>query len=229
VSSAAGSTWQADAQAYDRWFEQPWGRYASDIERDAVLAAAGDLTQAVVADIGCGTGRLTRELEQRAARVVGLDPDLTMLTIAAHRVDAPLVVGDGHHLPFGTASVDVAIAVTVCEFTTDPAVVISELARITRPGGRVVVGALNRHSPWGLANRQFSAPPWSAARFLTPHELTAIGSLHGQVTIRPALYAPAALPLIQRWGATSEWLGRTIAPRSGAFNVMTIVRAETGE
>ena len=190
MSPAAGSTWHADAQAYDRWFEQPWGRYASRIEREAVLAAAGDLDGAVVADIGCGTGRLTRELERRSSRVVGLDPDASMLAVASSRVGAPLVVGDGHHLPFDSASVDVAIAVTVCEFTTDPVLVISELARITVPGGRVVVGSLNRRSPWGLANRgQFSAPPWSAARFLAPSELGDIGRAHGVVTIRPALYA----------------------------------------
>ena len=223
ATTGAGSTWVADAERYDQWFDQPWGRYASRVERDTVLAAAGDLTGASVADIGCGTGRLTQHIEHVATTVVGLDPDPAMLAVAARRTSSLLLVGDGHHLPLRDAAVDVAIAVTVCEFTVDPALVVSELARITRTGGRVVVGALNRHSAWGLANRhQFSEPPWSTARFLSPADLQRIGSPHGMVALRPSLYPPTTLPLIEAWGPTVEHLGRTLAPRWGAFNVMTI-------
>jgi SAM-dependent methyltransferase len=225
VSSGAGSTWSANAERYDTWFDQPWGRYASRVERDAVLAAAGDLTGGTVADIGCGTGRLTQHLEELAASVVGLDPDPAMLSVTSRRTNAPLVVGDGHCLPFRDASVDVAIAVTVCEFTVDPALVVSELARITRPGGRVIVGALNRRSAWGFANRkQFDQPPWAEARFLSPAELRSIGEPHGTVMMRPALYPPTALPFLERWGPAMEYLGRLVAPRWGAFNVMTVIR-----
>jgi ubiquinone/menaquinone biosynthesis C-methylase UbiE len=224
VSSGAGSTWSANAERYDTWFDQPWGRYASRVEREAILAAAGTLAGADVADIGCGTGRLTQHLEQLAANVVGLDPDPAMLSVASRRTKAPLIVGDGHSLPFGDASVDVAIAVTVCEFTVDPALVVSELARITRPGGRVIVGALNRHSPWGLANRnQFDHPPWAGARFLAAADLRRLGERHGTATIRPALYPPTALPLLERWGPVAEHVGRVVARRWGAFNVMTVI------
>jgi ubiquinone/menaquinone biosynthesis C-methylase UbiE len=225
VNATAGSTWTADAERYDRWFDQTWGHYAFSVERDAILAAAGTLARAEVADIGCGTGRLTQHLERLAARVVGIDADPAMLSVASRRTNAPLVIGDGHSLPFRDASVDVAIAVTVCEFTTDPALVISELARITRPGGRVVVGALNRHSAWGLANRnEFDQPPWAEARFLSPANLRSIGEPHGTVAIRPALYPPTALPLLERWGPAMEYVGRVVAPRWGAFNVMTVLR-----
>lgn len=225
MSSGAGSTWSVNAEGYDTWFDQPWGRYASRVEREAILAAAGDLIGADVADIGCGTGRLTQHLEQLAASVVGLDPDPAMLSVASRRTEAPLVLGDGHRLPFRDAGVDVAIAVTVCEFTVDPALVVSELARVTRPGGRVVVGALNRQSAWGFANRsQFGDPPWSGARFLSPDDLRRVGEPHGTVTIRPSLYPPTALPFLERWGPAVELAGRLVAPRWGAFNVMTIVR-----
>ena len=157
MSGRAGSSWTADAERYDTWFDQPWGRYASRVERDAVLAAAGDLTGADVADIGCGTGRLTRHLRQHAG---------------------------------------------------------------------LVVGALNQRSAWGLANRgQFRRPPWAGARFLSAAELRLIGEAHGTVTIRPALYPPTALPLIEQWGPTVERIGRVVASRWGAFNVMTIAIA----
>lgn len=227
-ATGIGSTWAADAQRYDQWFDQPWGRHASRIECDAILAAAGELTGTAVADIGCGTGRLTAHLERLAAKVVALDPDPAMLAVAATRVSSPLVIGDGHHLPLRTGTFDVAIAVTVCEFTVDPSVVVAELARITRPGGHIIVGALNRHSPWGIANRtQFAEPPWNTATLLTHADLHRLGAPHGQATVTPALYAPTALPFIATWGPALEHLGRRIARDWGAFNVLTITRSAT--
>jgi SAM-dependent methyltransferase len=213
----AGSTWVADAEGYDRWFESPWGSYAFGTERQA------NLTGKAVADIGCGTGRFTTELERHARHVVGVDRDPSMLTVAARHTDAPLIVGDGHCLPFADHRFDVAIAITVCEFTTDPAALIAELTRITRPGGRVIVSALNRHSPWGIANRhQFDQPPWDTARFLTRADLHRLGEPHGTVHLRAALYPPGVLPLIRTWGPALEHIGRLVAPGAGAFNVLTI-------
>lgn len=223
-----GSSWQADAEAYDAWFDGPWGRHASTVERHAVLGAAGDLRGRAVADVGCGTGRLLPELAARVGRdghVVGVEPDPAMVAVAARRTGVPLVVGDGHHLPLRTASVDVALAVTVCEFTTDPALVVAELARITRPGGRVVVGALDRRSPWGLANRdQFDRPPWSGARFLDPAALEGLGRPHGRTRITHALYAPRALPLLGWWGPPLEHVGHRLGLPFAAFHVLTVER-----
>lgn len=227
-ASNAGSTWVADAERYDHWFDQPWGRYASRIEREAILRVAGNLADASVADVGCGTGRLTADLERLAANVVGIDPDPAMVAVAARRTAAPLLVGDGHHLPLRDAAVDIALAITVCEFTVDPALVVSELARITRHGGLVIIGALSRHSLWGIANRaQFDQPPWNTATFLSPTDLRPIGEPHGRVTIEPALYPPTALPRIDTWGPVVEQAGRRIARDWGAFNVMTITRSTT--
>ena len=225
----AGSSGVADAGRYDRWFESPWGAYAYFTERQAILHAAGNLTGKTVADVGCGTGRFTTELERRADHVVGSDPDPSMLAIAARRTRAPLVLGDGHRLPLGDHRFDLAIAITVCEFATDPAAVVAELSRITRPGGRVVVGALDRHSPWGIANRhQFGQPPWDSARFLTRADLRRIGEPHGAVTLGAALFAPRALPFLTIWGSALELVGRVVAPGVGAFNVLTIVTHDDG-
>lgn len=220
----ACSTWLADAERYDRWFESRWGGYAFSTERQAILGAAGNLTGRTIVDVGCGTGRFTTELERHADHVIGLDSDPSMLAIAARRTRARLVLGDGHHLPFVDHRFDLAIALTVCEFATDPATVVAEMSRITRPGGRVVVGALNRHSPWGLANRhQFGRPPWDSARFLTGEDLRRIGEPHGAVTLGATLFAPRALPFLRVWGPALDLVGRVVAPGAGAFNVLTVV------
>jgi len=46
-----------DPGRYDRWFEQPWGRHAFKVERDALLDALGPLDGRQILELGCGTGR----------------------------------------------------------------------------------------------------------------------------------------------------------------------------
>lgn len=224
------SRWEADAVAYDAWFDRPWGSYASRVEHDLLLDAIGPVAGLDVCDAGCGTGRFTARLEADGARAVGVDRDPAELTVARTRVHGELIEADVHHLPFPDGHFAVTVAVTVCEFTADPAAVIEELARVTRPGGRVVIGSLNRDSPWGWWNRHhFRQPPWNTARFLDRHELDRIARPHGRTTWTHGLYAPAALPGISRWGPLLERIGQRIAPRHGAFDVLTIALWDPAE
>jgi SAM-dependent methyltransferase len=212
--------------AYDRWFDTRWGRYAFAVELAAIERAAGRLDGLRVLDAGCGTGRFTAVLERRAARLAGVDLDPAMLTVAGRRVRAPLLAADADELPFRDEAFDVTIAVTVCEFTASPAALVAELARVTRPGGRVVIGALNRRSPWGLARRpQLRRPPWQAARFLTRRQLRALGAPHGQVKLHGTLILPGTFPGSRHAGRFLEAIGRRACPATGAFQVLTVERA----
>ncbi len=226
-TSDEGSRWRVDAAAYDAWFDRTWGRYASSIEHDLLLDAIGPVAGLEVCDAGCGTGRFAARLEADGACVGGVDADPTSLAVARTRVTGELVEGDVHRLPFDDARFDVTVAVTVCEFAADPSAVMDELVRVTRPGGRVVIGSLQRSSPWGLWNRrQFAKPPWDSARFLTRDDLDPIARIHGTTTWRHGLYAPAVLPGLATWGPLLERIGRRIAPRHAAFDVLTITIPE---
>ncbi len=145
------------------------------------------------------------------------------IAVARRRVAGPLLEGDVQRLPFADAVFDATFAVTVCEFTSSPSATIAELVRITRPGGHVVIGSLNRHSPWAWSNhRQFSRPPWNAATFLTRTALARIAQPYGTTTWHAGLFAPRRLPRIDRWGPTLERIGRQLLPRAAAFGVLTI-------
>ena len=228
-TATSPSRWIASAGAYDAWFDRPWGRHAVAIEHRLLLDAAGPVSGLVVLDAGCGTGRLMLRLESEGAAVIGVDRDSDTLAIARSRTVGTLVLGDTHQLPLPDRSIDVAFAVTVCEFTADPARVFAELARVTKPGGRVVVGSLNRNSPWGWWNRrQFTTPPWNTARFLDRRVLTDLGARHGRSRLSAGLYAPGALPKLERWSPILEHLGRRLAPRLGTFQVLTIELPSAG-
>jgi ubiquinone/menaquinone biosynthesis C-methylase UbiE len=210
------------ARAYDAWFDRAWGSYAFQIEQRALLQSLESVDGRMVLDAGCGTARFSDVLIRNGARVVGLDVDNAMLSIAAERTNARLILGDALSLPFRDRAFDVAVAVTVCEFVGQPGRVVAELARVVRPGGRLAVGALNRSSPWGLAHaRRFRRPPWQGARFLTLQELRTVGAALGRARITSALYLPGALPGRTRIGPVVESLGRLV-PRLGAFRVLVV-------
>ncbi|WP_205314627.1 class I SAM-dependent DNA methyltransferase [Nocardioides houyundeii] len=78
--------YDALAAAYDEAF--PTG-YVSSVERQAIALFAEDLVatglQGTVVDVGCGTGRVTRDLSARGLEVLGVDPSAGMLGRAQQR------------------------------------------------------------------------------------------------------------------------------------------------
>lgn len=225
--STDGVEQRREAATYDRWFDSPWGRYAFNVEVGVVLEAIGPLAGSVhVLDAGCGTGRFTARLEASGASVVGLDIDPAMLDLAATRMQGLLILGNAAGIPVPDGSFDSVVAVTLCEFANDPAEVFAELARVTRPGGRIVVGALNPRSPWGLRWRhRLQRDPWRGVHFLSRQRLLALASPFGRISIRGALYAPGPFPGLQTLGPIFERLGRLV-PAFGAFQVVTIQRSK---
>ncbi len=114
---------------------------ASDLaERVRRLLGPFAGTEAVL-DAGCGTGALAFALAPHVAEVVGLDTREDYLE--AGRAAAPenvrFLEGDVAALPFGYASFDLACCHRVLHHVRRPELGVSELARVTRPGGRLFI------------------------------------------------------------------------------------------
>jgi SAM-dependent methyltransferase len=92
-------------------------------------------------DSGCGAGALAFALAPFVESVVGVD--LSTELVEAGRALAPpnceLLVGDATALPFAYGSFDVAGCMRVLHHAHRPELVVSELGRVTRPGGRILV------------------------------------------------------------------------------------------
>lgn len=220
--SKATAGWATDADDYDRWFDEPWGRYAFGVEAAAVLRAAGALDGALVLDGGCGTGRFTTVISDRGSEAIGVDPDANMLTLARPRLEGRCARGVIEHLPFPDAVFDLTLGMTVLEFIVDPTAAVAEMARVTRRGGRIVIGALNPKSPWGMANHgRLRSGVWCDARFLGRATLRSLGTPHGRTTLHAALYAPGVFPGLPVLGPALEAIGK-MAPAWGAFQVLVI-------
>ena len=92
-------------------------------------------------DAGCGTGALAFALAPNVAEVVGIDTRADYLEVGrdAAPENVSFVEGDITGLPFGYGSFDLACCHRVLHHVRRPELAVSELVRVTRPGGRVFI------------------------------------------------------------------------------------------
>jgi SAM-dependent methyltransferase len=96
-----------------------------------------------VTDVGCGNGGYLAELARRghAGPVLGVDLSAGMLAAARARAPAAgLAAGDATALPVRDAASDLTLAMHMLYHVPEQSAAITELRRITRPGGQVLVG-----------------------------------------------------------------------------------------
>ena len=107
-----------------------------------------------VLDVGFGHGRTAAKLLAAGHRVLGVDASPTMVSQATARSRAAcrdgratLVHGDGIASPFPTGSADAALTVHTLYFMADPATTMVDIARVLRPGDRMVIACRTSDDP----------------------------------------------------------------------------------
>lgn len=152
-----------DAAAVQAMFDRVAPRYdlanaALSFGQDAhwrrVTAIAAQPAGACVLDVASGPGNVARELVARGAvQVAALDLSFNMLAVGASRGGDRIlwVNGDAQRLPFDAATFDAVTISFGLRNVPDPGVALAEFARVTRPGGRLVVC-------------EFAAPTWGPFR-----------------------------------------------------------------
>lgn len=168
---------------------------------------AGTVTPgALVVDVAAGTGDFCRLLAEAGCRPVAVDPSLGMLAVARTRLPdgTPLVAGCAEQLPLPRAGVDAVTCGFALRNFTDLPAALAEMARVLRPGGRLVLldvaAPTGRLRSWGhriwfhrmvpligglLSNRAaYAYLPASAAYLPAPAELDALVAAAGFVDVR---------------------------------------------
>lgn len=123
------------------WDELRQELYGETAELSAVLALLDDAW--TVGDLGCGTGRVADRLAPWIARLVAVDASRSMLDEARRRLarhdNVDLRRGELEELPLDDGELDMALLVLVLHHLPQPEVVLAEVRRVLRPGGRLVV------------------------------------------------------------------------------------------
>ncbi|WP_085066869.1 class I SAM-dependent methyltransferase [Catenuloplanes japonicus] len=144
---AHDSWYRTESRAFFAARAATWDtRFGDDLPAYASAVAEAGLTPGGVAvDVGCGTGRALPALRDALGpdgTVIGVDHTPQMLAAAdahARSGDAALLVGDVLALPFADATVDAVFAAGLLQHLPDPEAGLTELARITRDRGRLIV------------------------------------------------------------------------------------------
>lgn len=132
------------ASRYERikQFDSQWERR---FLAEPVASVLGTLTDPLVLDVGAGTGRLAKGLFQLPgfkAKIICLEPSVKMGKIGRNRTpdhSAEWVRAWSVPLPFPSESFDLVASLEILEFTPDPRETLSEMARVLRPDGYLLV------------------------------------------------------------------------------------------
>ena len=123
--------------------------YFGEWVREAAIAKAYLQPDAVVADVGTGTGFVAVGLAPLVKQVYALDGSPAMLEVArlnlASFANVVYQVTDGARLPLDDASVDAVFANMYLHHCPDPAAAVREMVRVLRPGGRLVLTDMDQH------------------------------------------------------------------------------------
>ncbi len=128
-------------EGYRLWSET-YDRHSrlSTIEEPTMQRLLDSMPPSLILDAACGTGRYSVYLAERGHRVIGIDRSSEMLVKARRkRSQAEFGEGDLTALPLESASVDVAVCALALVHLPDMSGAVAELARVVRPGGRIIL------------------------------------------------------------------------------------------
>lgn len=206
--------------------------------REVALAWAADVRpdgdrELRALDAGCGAGLLAAGLAELGYRVDAMDSSAEMRGVATEHLTArgladrvSIAAGDVHSLEWADATFDLSAALGVIPWLHTPASAVRELARVTRPGGHVLITADNRHrlthlldpqyNP-GLARIRPAVGDWLRARGLRGPRPTIVTERRYTPSEMDDFFAAAGLVPVRR--ATVGFgqftlLGRGVLPRS---------------
>jgi ubiquinone/menaquinone biosynthesis C-methylase UbiE len=139
------------------WAAGDYNRIAQGIQAvaDHVVRSGRIRAGEQVLDLACGTGNTALMARARGAAVTGLDLTPELLAVAQKRAaeeeysDITWKVGDAEDLPFPDGTFDVVVSSCGLMFAPDQQQVANEVARVTKPGGRIAIQAWTREGGVG--------------------------------------------------------------------------------
>ena len=161
------------------WMSGDYGHFATYLEAGALdfLSRIKIEPGARILDVASGAGQTAIPMSRLGAKVTGVDIATNLIEQARARaqaegLDARFEEGDAEMLPFADGSFDIVISLIGAMFAPRPELVAAELKRVSRPGGKIIMG---NWTPAGFVGQMFK--------------------IHGKHVPPPAIMAPPV-----KWG-----------------------------
>jgi ubiquinone/menaquinone biosynthesis C-methylase UbiE len=224
---------------YERERGAGYHRMLDDLEMRVVAPLA---TGRRVLEVGCGTGLILSRLAQHADSAWGVDVSDGMVRVAKQR-GLSVVLGSVTDLPFADASFDLVCSFKVLAHVPDIGRALREIARVTKPGGQMVLEFYNPLSLRYLAKRIAGPQPISEGRdesdiytrwdapYVLPRILPPNVELEGLRGVR--VFTPAAfvhkLPFVSRALRVAEEVALDSPLRYFGGFIVAILRKRPGQ
>lgn len=228
------------AEKYADWYQTERGNYVGENEYRCLAKHIGDCSGKKIIEVGSGTGFFLRKFAQNAEEAVGFDLTEGMLAagrkIAAEKgIEINFIQGDVlAGVPFTDNYFDIVYSNSMIEFFEkgqEVEKVLAEMWRLLKPGGKFVVGVLNKESTWAYkrtAELLEKDSIFSINQFYSWNEFEELMSKFGQVKIETTLYVPPYFNKKEdfEWFKDLEAEFKSRYPRRGALIVGSVVKEE---
>lgn len=141
------------------WMSGDYGHFAKYLEPGALEFLSRITIQpgTRVLDVACGAGQTAIPMSRAGAKVTGIDIATNLIEQArarahAENLDTRFDEGDAEILPYEDSSFDIVISLIGAMFAPRPELVIAEMKRVCRPGGKIIMG---NWTPTGFVGQMF--------------------------------------------------------------------------
>lgn len=228
------------AEKYADWYQTERGSYVGENEYLCLAEHIGDCSGKRIIEVGSGTGFFLRKFAQKAAEAVGFDLTEGMLKagrkIAAEKgIKIDFIQGNVlEGLPFADEYFDIVYSNSMIEFFEkgeEAEKVLTEMWRLLKPGGKFVIGVLNKESTWAYkrtAELLEKDSIFSLNQFYSWDEFQELMSKFGQVEIETTLFVPPYFNKKEdfEWFKDLEAEFKSRYPKRGALIVGSVVKEE---
>jgi ubiquinone/menaquinone biosynthesis C-methylase UbiE len=228
------------AEKYADWYQTERGSYVGENEYLCLTEHIGDCSGEKIIEVGCGTGFFLRKFALEAEEAVGFDLTAGMLEAGkkfAEEKDIEISFIQGNVLegvPFEDNYFDIVYSNSMIEFFEkgkEAKEVLEEMLRLLKPGGKFVIGVLNKESTWAYkrtAELLEKDSIFSINQFYRWNEFQELMSNFGEVKIETTLFVPPYFNKKEdfEWFKDLEKEFQKRYPKRGALIVGSVVKEE---
>ncbi len=175
------------SQNYDSFYKTPYGKKVDEIEKNLCLEFTKKLPKTDMLELGCGTGHWSKFFIEQGFQLTATDISNSMLKIVKSKnLNAKILKANSENLPFKDNSFSLVSSITMIEFVKNQEKVISEINRVLKPNGYLLIACLNRNSILWTTRKKSKS--YKNANFLTPEDFKKLLEKIGNVDMKFGVY-----------------------------------------